>query len=162
MPGRHPHPIASPQGHSYRPPGEPEPLVHWHPPEAWRTCDDYLYGCDLYNHAYWWEAHEAWEGLWRVTPRESAQHAFLQGLIQTTACHLKRLMRSPDGVARLRTTSLGYLRTPLMEAGEGPYMGLPLRKFVDALVSYDAYLMRAESGPLQHDASRFPYLTLSD
>jgi hypothetical protein len=33
-------------------------------PEDWRSCDLYLYGIDLFNHGYWWEAHEALEDVW--------------------------------------------------------------------------------------------------
>ena len=59
-PGRTPHPTRDPEGHSYG-------MVHDVPqppnPEDWRACGDYLYGVDLFNHGYYWEAHEAWEGL---------------------------------------------------------------------------------------------------
>src|SRR5437868_3427744 len=88
-PARDPHPIADPRGHSYLPSGTGHAIVEYVPPEQWRRSMEYLYGCDLYNHGYWWEAHEAWEGLWRVVPRDSAQHRFLQGIIQVAACHLK-------------------------------------------------------------------------
>ena len=57
-----PHPTQDERGHSYSR-GEEAPALYF-PPESWRENADYLYGVDLYNHGYLWEAHEAWEGLW--------------------------------------------------------------------------------------------------
>jgi uncharacterized protein len=60
-PGDTPHPTRDPRGHSYAAgfeiPERPDP-------EEWRACRDYLYGIDLFNHGFYWEAHEVWEGLW--------------------------------------------------------------------------------------------------
>ena len=58
-------------------------------PTMWYDCESYLYGVDLFNHAYWWEAHEAWEGPWRAAGRQSATGFFLQGLIQISVARLK-------------------------------------------------------------------------
>src|SRR4030095_3868699 len=66
VPGLNPHPVSHPQGHSYRGRAREEPPPRF-APERWRENVDFLHGCDLYNHAYWWEAHEAWEGLWHLT-----------------------------------------------------------------------------------------------
>ena len=86
LPGLHPHPVANPHGHSHGVPDEPHPA--WDPKE-WRTLDDWLYGVDLCNHHYYWESHEAWEGLWLVVPRRSVPHRFLQGMIKLSAALLK-------------------------------------------------------------------------
>src|SRR5712692_9058451 len=71
VPGLHPHPHRDPAGHSY----EPHPTLNRHAPwrvEEWRTRDDWLYGVDLFNFHYFWEAHEEWEGLWAAVERASA------------------------------------------------------------------------------------------
>ncbi len=34
--------------------------------DDWLRCRDYLRGIDLFNHGYYWEAHEVWEGLWHT------------------------------------------------------------------------------------------------
>jgi uncharacterized protein len=61
VPGHTPHPTRDPDGHSYGAAFEmPEPPD----PQEWRACRDYLYGIDLFNHGFYWEAHEVWEGLW--------------------------------------------------------------------------------------------------
>lgn len=40
----------------------------------------YLHALDLFNRAHFFEAHEAWEDVWRAAP--PAEKKFLQGLIQ--------------------------------------------------------------------------------
>ena len=57
----HPHPTNSPEGHSYG--KEDEEHEKWDS-DLWKDNEDYLFGIDLYNYHYYWEAHEAWEGLW--------------------------------------------------------------------------------------------------
>ncbi len=60
VPGQAPHPIRDPAGHMHG--VEPEPAeLHV---EDWWNCTEYLWGIDLFNHGYYWEAHEVWEGLW--------------------------------------------------------------------------------------------------
>jgi hypothetical protein len=86
VPGRNPHPTRDPEGHSY---GVQRIVVARFDPNQWRTCVDYLYGVDLFNYAYWWEAHEAWECLWVAAGRQTQTGQFLQGLIQVSVAHLK-------------------------------------------------------------------------
>lgn len=160
VPGKFPHPVANPEGHSYREPGEPEPHVPFYPPEQWRKSEDYLFGCDLYNHAYWWEAHEAWEGLWHVVPKPSVQRSFLQGLIQVTAGHMQVHLGKIDGVKRLQKTSNRHLAVVLEAVGDNAYMGLRLAAWVDDVNRYwDEILAGAE---MSHHAEAYPFLRLSD
>ncbi len=49
-------------------------------PEEWRACRNYLYGIDLFNHGFYWEAHEAWEGLWVACGRRGPTATYLQAL----------------------------------------------------------------------------------
>ena len=68
LPGRDPHPTRDPRGHSY---AEPEGEPHtWRPDEEWRENQEYLFGCDLYNAGYLWEAHEAWEDIWHPSKHD--------------------------------------------------------------------------------------------
>ena len=157
LPGRDPHPTASPNGHSYLPPGEAEPSVVLHAAESWRDSTEYLYGCDLYNHGYWWEAHEAWETLWHLPARGSLQRRFLQGLIQVAACHLKLRLKRADGVNRLRESSSGYLTSVIADVGEAPYMGLRVSRFLQSVDEYYAAVYRPAEGALDHDPRIFPY-----
>ena len=46
VPGLHPHPVNSPDGHSYG--SEDEEILKWNS-DHWRQNEDYLYGCLLYT-----------------------------------------------------------------------------------------------------------------
>lgn len=155
IPGRNPHPVANPAGHSFRAAGESEPHVTFVPPERWRESEAYLYGCDLYNHGYWWEAHEAWEGLWHHPEKGSAQKEFLQGLIQVSACHLNLYLGRMDGVARLRRTSVEHFERAIAQLTTTDYMGMDIREFLVRVDSY--YVLVLSFAGAAHRASAYPY-----
>jgi hypothetical protein len=92
--GSVPHPISHPDGHLHgtlRPP--PEPLH----PDTWPHNADYLYGIDLFNHGFYWEAHESWEGLWHAAGRRGPIADFLKALIKLAAAGVKHLEGMPRG-----------------------------------------------------------------
>src|SRR5512133_3849460 len=78
VPGRSAHPRRDRGGHSY---GKPEPRAAALDPAEWAQSTVYLYGVDLHNFAYWWEAHESFEALWQLTDKEGSLGQTLQGLI---------------------------------------------------------------------------------
>jgi hypothetical protein len=101
VPGRTLHPRADAGGHSY---GKTEPdfvAEALDAREDWRASPRFCYSVDLYNFAYWWEAHEGWEGLWRCYEPEDPLRYGLQVFIQVSAAHLQRFMGNADGVRRL-------------------------------------------------------------
>ena len=120
-----------------------EPL----PPEMWRQNEDYLYGVDLYNFAYWWEAHEAWEGLWHQA--EDTYRLFLQGLIQVSAAFIKYHTRMLRPLRTLSTAGRDKLRQVVVECDDasGNYMGLNLPAFLDTADT--RFLIRSLRIPLQ-------------
>ena len=120
-PGVNPHPTAGPRGHSYRSPGNIPTVVAPVAPEDWQRSSDYLFGCDLYNHGYWWECHEVLEGLWRAAGRGSQQGRFLQGLIQLAAAQLKWFAGRRAVADRLALRALEKLR-----GVPDPYMGVAI------------------------------------
>ena len=63
----------------------------WDPDGDWQRDERWLYGLDLLDQRYWWEAHEALEALWHHAPPGPVRD-LLQGLIQTAAFRLKRHM----------------------------------------------------------------------
>ena len=128
--------------------------------EYWSRSADYLYGCDLYNHAYWWEAHEAWEGLWQLTDKGGVQGQFLQGLIQVTASQLKIFSGQPAGPARLRETSLGYLRRARAGTDSETYMGLDLARFIESVEAYWRLAIDAAGSTPRHEPASYPYIHL--
>ena len=57
--------------------------------EASLGSDVFLWGLDLFNHGYYWEAHEAWEGLWQVVDRGGPSRMLFKGLILLSAAGVK-------------------------------------------------------------------------
>ena len=95
VPGKVPHPVSDPAGHLYgKPPERPAPID----PENWRESRAYLRGLDLFNHGFFWEAHEVWEGLWHAAGRKGVTADFLKGLIKLAAAGVKFREGRPDGV----------------------------------------------------------------
>lgn len=150
LPGRDPHPVSDPAGHSYR--TEAEAPAAYFASSAWRENDDYLFGVDLYNFGFLWEAHEAWEGLWHSAKHDAEQADFLQGLIQCSAACLKIRMRQPAGLAKLSEFGLARLER-VARLSRGDYMGLDVRAFVDAFREF------ARSNP--QDPEERPRITLA-
>jgi len=152
VPGRHPHPTRDPRGHSY----EPKPTLNRHAPwrpEDWRELDDWLYGIDLFNAFYFWEAHEAWEGLWAAAERESAPALLLQGLIQIAAALLKAHMGADAGAFLLSHEGIDKLQRA---AAEQPrLMGLDVSRLAEAFADY--FARDGGGGP---DSSPVPILQL--
>lgn len=125
IPGRSPHPTRDPAGHSY---GKEATALPAFDPAAWRDCESYLYGVDLFNHGYWWEAHEAWEACWIAAGRTSPTGLFLQGLIQVAAACLKK-HQGYDGAAR-RLAGDGLEKFP---ARAGTLLGIDTAALKSAL-----------------------------
>ena len=101
VPGRTPHPRNDPQGHSFGKPQADFAEEALAVRRDWRASPHFCYSVDLYNYAYWWEAHEGWEGLWRRYDRDDPLRFALQVFIQISAAHLQRFMGHPDGARRL-------------------------------------------------------------
>jgi predicted metal-dependent hydrolase len=106
-------------------------------PEDWRSSQDYLFGIDLYNAGFLWEAHEAWEGLWHVSKHDSTQANFIQGLIQCTAGCLKIPMGQARGMEKLFEMGTGRLLSVVREVGP-EYMGLDIPGFVGEIHAFGA------------------------
>jgi uncharacterized protein len=116
-------------GHSYHKPVE-EQLAQF---EAgnWQSCDEYLYGIDLYNHGYWWEAHEALEAVWKAAGRHTGTGLFIQGLIQIAAARLKRFQGLNNVANRMAMEGLKK-----MKRIKGVYLGIDVAAFCNAVESY--------------------------
>ena len=138
IPGRHPHPTRDPGGHSHgvghETPAAPDP-------EDWRASVDYLYGIDLFNHGFYWEAHEAWEGLWVACGRQGLTATYLQALINLAAAGFKARWGNATGMRANAETALRLFKaaTSQMRSGKRRYMGLD----VPALADYAAELLKA-------------------
>ena len=116
VPGKTPHPTRDPEGHSFG--QQPEHLPGFKP-EEWRECKPYLYGIDLFNHDYWWEAHESLELVWVAAGRQTKAGQFIQGLIQIAVAHLKQHQGFNDVARRMAKEGIGKMHTIT-----GNYMGI--------------------------------------
>lgn len=94
-------------------------------PGRWQDCMPYLLGIDLFNHGYYWEAHEAWELLWHQCGRRGQLAGFLQGLIKLAAAGVKVLEQRPAGVVRHARRAAELFHATAAECGAtARYLGL--------------------------------------
>ncbi|MBY0231059.1 MAG: DUF309 domain-containing protein [Gemmataceae bacterium] len=94
VPGQSPHPVSDPRGHSHGAAHREATLD----PERWQECEEYLFGFDLFNAGFYWEAHEAWEACWHAVGRVGPVADVLKGLIRLAACGVKAREGRADGV----------------------------------------------------------------
>lgn len=143
VPGLHPHPTRDRDGHSY---GSPQPVAADWDPTAWRTLGEWLFGIDLFNAFFFWEAHESWEALWAAKPRDSVPARLLQGLIQIAAALLKVHLGAAAGAATLSRAGLDKLAAA---AGVAPtLLGLDVRATLTLFTHYFRPLSQRTLPPL--------------
>lgn len=122
--GPHPHPTGDPRGHSFG-----QTLEHVViDPEHWAECRPYLHGFDLFNHGYFWEAHEAWEALWHGCGRQGTTADFLKGLIKLAAAGVKQREGMPAGVAGHVGRARELFALVATQTGRLDYLGLNLEE----------------------------------
>jgi uncharacterized protein len=119
VPGCFPHPISDPAGHMFGKSPEHPPAPD---PDCWRESRAYLYGVDLFNFGYYWEAHEVWEGLWRACGRTGPAADFFRGLIKLAAAGVKVRQGVSAGVASHAARAAAAFR----RVGRDRYFGLRL------------------------------------
>jgi ribosome biogenesis protein Tsr3/predicted metal-dependent hydrolase len=149
VPGRTPHPVRDPGGHHFgKTPELPPPLDS----DRWRDNRTYLYGVDLFNHGYYWESHEEWEGLWRAAGRSGRLADFLKGLIKLAAAGVKIRQGQPRGVSSHAAGAADLFHDIARQlGGEGAvYLGLRLR---DLLAFADQVQRMSASVSSDEDAS---------
>ncbi len=137
-----PHPRRDKKGHSY---GKRDDYLPQFAPEDWCRCEPYLYGIDLFNHGYWWEAHEALETVWLAAGgSETDCGRFVQGLIQLAAAQLKRFIGQMSGAQMLTESACEKL-----ERTEEIYLGIDAKGLI-------AIAQRC----LQEDSGQYPSIAL--
>ena len=87
---------------------------------------EFLRGVELFNSSRYWDAHEAWEVVWKAAPE--GERLFWQGLIQAAASMVHRQKANPHGIATLSRKALEKLdRYP------SPHHGVDVARFRDAV-----------------------------
>ncbi|MCW8859396.1 MAG: DUF309 domain-containing protein [Deltaproteobacteria bacterium] len=106
LPFQNPHPFLDEDGHSF---GEQLTPAESFAADNWMECEEYLYSIDLFNHGYWWEAHERLKHVSTGAGRKSEAGVFIQGLIQISAALLKYSMEEYAPAKTLAELGLGNL-----------------------------------------------------
>jgi predicted metal-dependent hydrolase len=158
--GLFPHPVSDPRGHSYGvAPERPAPPD----PTRWQECRPYLFGIDLFNHGYYWEAHEVWESLWHACGRAGITADFLKGLIKLAAAGVKVREGKPQGVVEHARRAAELFRQVAHELGDAEprYFGLSLLdliRFAEVIVERQPSVPEAaeSSVPIVFDLTLLP------
>lgn len=78
-------------------------------PENLETHPDYLLGWKLLQQGYPWEAHEAWEAVWRALPETCPGRILVRALIRLAAAAVKARQRNRAGLEHHVQGALGHL-----------------------------------------------------
>lgn len=105
---------------------------------------EFRWGVDLFNHHYFWEAHEVWEGLWKGADPDSSARHFLQGLIQCAGAALKASLGQARGCVRLRDKGLARLAQVRCER---LCLGANLQRFVRSFQNFPTDLTTNTAPP---------------
>lgn len=127
VPGNFPHPTSDPAGHSF---GRLPELVPVPDANHWQSCRTYLRGIDLFNHGFYWEAHEAWETVWRACGRRGLMADFFKALIHLAAAGVKIKEGRPGGVASHGKRAAELLGKHFLD-GQTRFFGLNLEDLED-------------------------------
>ena len=135
--GKFPHPTGDPNGHSFGVSGQRFTIGS---EDECRTCESYLWGIDLFNHGFYWEAHEAWEAVWHAAGRKGLIADFCKALIKFAAAGVKAREGRPEGVQRHARRAKQLLQSVAAECDRENqrFMGLSL----NALATYADELIR--------------------
>lgn len=148
VPGLFPHPTSDERGHSF---GRKEPVPQPLDEVNYRDNAAYCYAIDMFNHGFYWEAHEEWESLWHVAGRHGATADFLKGLIKLAAAGVKAREGRAAGVRRHAQRAAELFRG--VQTGHTEMFGCSLIELIAAAaaVAERASELAGESKP---DANR--------
>lgn len=155
IPGLNPHPVRDPDGHSH---GKEEPKITLISPDDWQKNKYFLFGVDLYNHAYWWESHEAWEGLWLLTSKTDLYGQHLQGLIQISAAFIKWHLQQSIGLNKL--FDLGINRLEFVKSHASHFMGVDMETHIKKLRAHFKPVLGEEPTTWPDLLQNYPFIEL--
>ena len=122
-----PHPRNHPNGHS-------RDALEVTPPafetDKWRDSRAYLRGLDLFNHGYYWEAHEEWEGLWMAAGKKGPVSEFMKGLIKLTAAGVKIRQAQVEGAQRHASRAVEHFQRCQELAARSDFGGFLLEDLI--------------------------------
>jgi uncharacterized protein len=113
--------------------------------ENWQEIQPWLFGVDLYNAGFFWEAHEAWEAVWKSWPKDSSEGLVVRGCIQAAAALLKIRLNCPGGVKKLSERSLNTWKLSQQGSPDESTLGFNLSTLQK---QFEAYWMPLQQGRL--------------
>lgn len=155
IPGLSPHPRRDPDGHSHN---QVEEKLSFIDPVQWQQNPEYLDGIDLYNYAYWWESHEAWESVWHTTDKNSIYGQHLQGLIQISAAFIKWYLNQPEGLLKLY--NIGMSRLEFVATQSPTFMGLDMISHIGKIKKHFAPVVKAAVQTWPDPLVGYPFIVL--
>jgi hypothetical protein len=147
VPGFTPHPVSNPLGHMHGHRAETPAALD---PARWEESAAYRYGVDLFNHGFYWEAHEAWESLWHAAGRSGPMAIWLKALIKLAAAAVKVREGNSAGAMRHARRSFELLQELLRTTSiELTYCGVNVCEveMIAVAVVFEAELGLAEAAP---------------
>ena len=108
--------------------GAAEPKARRLTGSDWWKNEDYLFGFDLFNAGYFWEAHTCWDRLWYLPGTEESVRLLLRGLIQLAAARLKLAQNVPEGNRKLVARARRAFEELRKLFGGESYLGVHLDK----------------------------------
>ena len=108
--------------------GAAEPKARRLTGSDWWKNQDYLFGFDLFNAGYFWEAHTYWERLWCLPGTDEPVRLLLRGLIQLAAARLKLAQNVPEGSRKLVLRARRAFEELRKLEGDESYLGVHLDK----------------------------------
>jgi len=118
-----PHPRRDRGGHSFGLPEATPPPLDPSRPEA---SADLRRGFALFDAGFYWEAHEAWEGLWHAAGRAGPVADLLRGLVKLAAAGVKVRQNEPRGVRSHGERAAAHFAEVRRAVGRGSFAGVDL------------------------------------
>lgn len=126
--------------------------------------EGFRYGVDLFNHGYWWEAHEAWESVWLSGDKKSPEGQCLQGLIQYSGAILKCYQGEHRGLPRLLRAATDKLtQTATRLSGEAALFGVSITSWLPKALHFAEKMTVKDYSPPNGDPVNdpdFPFIIL--
>ena len=124
--GPWPHPTRSPQGHSF---GQVASKLARPAEAGGGDSAEFLSGVALFNAGYFWEAHEAWEGLWHAHGRQGATADVVKALIKLAAAGVKVREGQEHGVRTHASRAAELFESVQRTTGNRYHLGLNLAEW---------------------------------
>ena len=125
-------------GHSY---GRPEPKDEPLSEHNFESHQLFLFGIDLYNHEYFWEAHVYWESCWHELNRVGEEADVLKSLILLSAGRLKQVLGQSKPASIHWQRSIELLKT----LNSSFLLGINLNKLSDEISELNRYLKSCDA-----------------